>query len=535
MRNRGIPAAAVVVVVCAAVGGLFGGHVAATQDRITERYRIYTAALAAIESEYVEQVEASQVIYSSIDGMLRTLDPHSSFFDPQSYARMRERQQGSYYGLGITIQPAAGGIAVVSVFENSPAFRVGLRRGDVIARIEDHSAEGYTSEQAVAELKGPKGTKVNIGVRRPGVEDEIALSVERDEVHIVTIPSAFMVQPGTGYVRLQDFSDTTNQELTAALKKLSAEGMQRLVLDLRENPGGPLRQAIEVSSQFLHKGQMVVYTRGRIAHSDEDYRVQVEGAYTDLPLVVLVNRDSASASEIVSGAMQDHDRGVIAGETTFGKALVQSVYEIANRSAVALTTAHYYTPSGRVIQRPWDASFDEYLTYKEREQSEPRVHPESELKYTDAGRKVYGGGGIEPDYFMPGADDGFNPSRFSRGLIGRFVEFARRFTGRGDTRPGSLQTGAVHIVEPGWTLTDEIVAEFKQMLVERGVKIDEAAFQADLGFIKAKLRFEIDSELFGAEEARRNLASVDPQLQGALDLFDEAQLLLDGKTIVAAR
>ena len=533
MHNKGIPAAAIVVIVCAAVGGLFGSRVMATQDRATERYRIYTEALAAIESGYVEPLPSSQLVYASIDGMLRTLDPHSTFFDPRNYAQMKERQSGSYFGLGITIATVDGDVTVRSVFEGAPASRVGIRRGDVIARIEDHTAKGYTTDQAVAELKGQKGTAVNIGIRRPGVEGLIDLKVERDEVRIVTVKTSFMIAPGTGYVRLQDFSNTTDAELSSALKKLAGDGMQRLILDLRENPGGPLKQAIDVSSHFLHKGQMVVYTRGRIQHSDEDYRVPTEGDFTNVPLVVLVNRDSASAAEIVTGAMQDHDRGVIAGETTFGKALVQSVYEIAERAAVALTTAHYYTPSGRVIQRPWDTTFDEYLTYRERDQEVSRPHPESELKYTDGGRKVYGGGGIEPDHFLPGPVEGFNPKRFGRMLWspdgGAFAPFSRRFTAEGDTRPASAKTGATHKISRGWTVTDELVAEFKQMLTSQGVKIDEAAFQSDLTFIKAEIKYEVDSELFGAEEARRNLTKIDPQAQAALGFFDEAQKLLTAK------
>jgi carboxyl-terminal processing protease len=538
MRTKGIPAAAVVVIVCAAIGGLFGGRVVATQDRATERYKLYTAALAAIETGYVEPMEGPQLIYGSIDGMLRTLDPHSSFFDPKFYAQMRERQQGSYYGLGVTIASVNGDITVNSVFEGSPAFRAGIRRQDVIATIEDHSAKGYTNEQAVAELKGQKGTKVRIGIRRAGVEGLIELAVERDEVHIVTVRGSFMVAPDVGYVRLEDFSDTSNREVTEALRRLTGEGMKRLVLDLRENPGGPLTQAILVSSQFLHKGDKVVATKGRIPRSSEEYKVEAEGQYTNLPLVVIVNRDSASASEIVSGAMQDHDRGIVVGETTFGKALVQSVYEIANRAAVALTTAHYTTPSGRVIQRPWDASFDEYRTYQQREQAVPPSHPANAEVYKTVGgleRKVYGGGGIEPDHFVPGPIEGFSPTRFSRMLGGDFVAFARRFTAEGDTRPASARTGATHKVARGWTLTDGMVTEFRKMLTDRGLKIDEAAFQTDMAFIKAEIKFEIDRELFGVEEARRHLARVDPQLQAALGYFGEAEKLLEAKNARARR
>ena len=539
MRTKGIPAAAVVVIVCAAIGGLFGGRVVATQDRAAERYRMYTEALAAIENDYVEPFDAagvSQLVYGSITGMLQTLDPHSSFFDPRTYAQMRERQQGSYYGLGVQIAPVNGDITVSSIFEGSPAFRVGLRRGDVIATIEDHSAKGYTNDQAVAELKGPKGTKVRIGIRRANVDGLIDLVVDRDEVRIVTVRGSFMVTPDVGYVRLEDFSDTSNTELTAALRRLTGEGMKRLVLDVRENPGGPLVQAIRVSSQFLRKDQLVVYTQGRIPNSSEKYTAPTEGAYTSLPLVVLINRDSASASEIVSGAMQDHDRAVLVGETTFGKALVQSVYEIANRSAVALTTAHYYTPSGRVIQRPWDATFDEYRTYQQREQVGAAARPaNADVKKTAAGRTVYGGGGIEPDHFVPGPIEGFSPTRFSRMLGGAFQMFSRRFAAEGDTRPGSARTGAKYTVARGWTLTDAMVNDFRDMIVAQGAKIDEPAFQTDLTFIKAEIRFEVDRELFGVEEARRNLAKVDPQLQAALGHFGEAERLVAAKATVSTR
>ena len=533
MRTKGIPAAAVVVVVCAAIGGLFGGRVMARQDRVTERVRLYTAALAAVQNDYVEALDPAPLVYGSIDGMLRTLDPHSSFFDPKSYAQMQEKQRGSYPGLGIKISKVGDDITVVSVFEGSPAFRIGIRRWDVIAVIGGESAKGWDTDQAVAKLKGPKGTTVKVGIRRQNVDGLIDLTVERDEVNIVTVRASFMLAPGTGYVRLQDFSNTTNDELGAALKKLSVDGMQRLVLDLRDNPGGPLVQAIAVSSRFLQKGQMVVSTHGRIANSDEQYRVTAEGGYANVPLIVLVNRGSASASEIVTGAMQDHDRGMIIGETTFGKALVQSVYQISNGAAVALTTAHYYTPSGRVIQRPWDATFDEYLTYSLRDQEASRPHPASELKYTDTGRKVYGGGGIEPDHFIAGPVEGFNPTRFSRMLVGEtgpFATFSREFTAEGDSRPASLKPpSTTHKVARGWTITDATVDEFKKMLVARGVHVDEAAFATDAAFIKAEIKYEIDDELFGAEEARRNLTKIDPQAQAALTFFDEAAKLLATK------
>jgi carboxyl-terminal processing protease len=526
MRRTTVPAAALVVVASAAIGGLFGSRVLATQDRATERLRVYTAALAAIENEYVEPVDSARLVYGSIDGMLHTLDPHSYFFDPREWTQMRERQEGHYYGLGISIQVIDGDITVTNLFEGSPAYRAGIRRGDVIARIIGQSAKGWTSDQAVAKLKGPKGTTVDISLRRPGVDKLIDLTVERDEINITTVRTAFMLAPGTGYIRLQDFSDTTDQEVGEALKKLSAEGAQRLILDLRDNPGGPLDQAIAVSNRFLKLGQMIVYTRGRIPNSDVDYHALKQGD-TDLPLIVLVNRNSASASEIVSGAMQDHDRGLVVGETTFGKALVQSVSALSEGTALALTTAHYFTPSGRMIQRPWDGSFDEYSTYSMRDQNGARPHPASELKYTDGGRKVYGGGGIEPDHFIPGLIEGFNPSRFSRLLVahGVFVGFAERFAREGDTSQAA-KSGAVHKVARGWVVTDAIVNELKQYIASLHITIDENAFRSDLAFLTAEMRYEIDNDLFGNEEARRNMSRVDPQAQAALSLFDDARRLL---------
>jgi len=527
MQQSGLSFGAGFVALSALAGGLFGSQAVTTQDRLTDRQRVFTAALATVEQEYVESRPVDQLVYGSIDGMLRTLDPHSSFLDPDEYRRMSERQEGSYFGVGITIVLLNGEINVTSLFEGSPAYRAGIRRGDVIAGVGEESAEGWTTQDVVDRVRGPRGTTVDISIRRPGVTDLIKLTVERDEINIVTVRTAFMVAPESGYVRLQDFSETTDRELGQALERLRAEGMQRLILDLRDNPGGPLDQAIAVANRFLKRGQLIVSTRGRVANMDDDFRAPDAGEYADVPMVVMVNRQSASASEIVSGAIQDHDRGLVVGETTFGKALVQSVYRIDGNAALALTTGRYYTPSGRMIQRPWDGSFDEYLTYSLQDQSASREHDPTELKYTDGGRKVYGGGGIEPDHFVAGPVEGFDPMRFTRLLYGRgaFITFAERFTKRGDTRPGAA-SAAVHTVAPGWTVTDAIVGEFKAFIAEQGVRVDEAAFEADEAFIRAMIRFEVDNDLFGVEEARRNLSKVDPQVQSALGYFDEAAELL---------
>ena len=527
-RYQSLSASLAAVLFCALLGGFYGRNALVAQDQIPDEYKVFSAALSAVEANYLGTVQSERLVYGAIAGMLQTLDPHSSFMDPRRYAQMRERQEGRYYGLGISIQVVDGDITVFSIFEGSPAYRKGLRRGDVIAKIEGEDTKGWVSDQAVRKLRGPRGTPVSIGIQRSGYDRLIDLQVVRDEIHIPTIRAAFMIDGTTGYLLVSDFGENTDQELGTALKDLTGKGMRRLVLDLRGNPGGALDQAIRVANRFLPRGDLIVYTRGRVSNSDQDYRATQRSDYLDLPMITLVNRTSASASEIVSGALQDHDRALIVGETTFGKALVQSVYRVSEGAGVAVTTARYYTPSGRLIQRPWDGSFDEYLMYPLREQDPNKAHRPEELKLTDAGRRVYSGGGIEPDRRFDGPVDGFNPTRFGRTLFARklFDTFAQRFSRTGDTRITASPSGGARELSSDFEVTDAMVAEFRQHVEKAGVRIDEAAWEQDHEFILAMLRFEIDLDLFGFEVARRTLSRTDPQLQFAMTLFPEAEALM---------
>ena len=527
-RYRPLPALLFAVLVSALVGGLFGRSALATDDKIPEHYKAFTAALTAIETSYVDKVDSEALVTSSIRGLLGTLDPHSSYFTPREYAQMRERQQGTYYGIGVSIQVFDGDVTAMNVFEGSPAYKKGIRRGDILANVEGEDAKGWTVEQAQRKLRGPKGTMVNVGVKRRGYEEMIKFQLTRDEVYIPTVPAYFMIDSTTGYIRMQDFGENTDRDVKHALRDLAGKGMRRLLFDVRNNPGGPLDQAIKVSNEFLPKGNMIVYTRGRVQNADQDYRAELESEFTEMPIVLLANRNSASAAEIVTGALQDHDRAYVVGETTFGKALVQSVYKISSNAGLALTTAHYYTPSGRLIQRPWDAAFDEYLSYSLRDQDKEKPHSAADLKRTDGGRPVYSGGGIEPDKRVAGPIEGFNPGRFGRALYARgaFANYAQKFAAEGDTRVTQRSSGR-QTVKREFTVDDAMVSDFKEQLKTDHLKVDEDGFKKDSDFIRAMIRFEIDNALFGIADARRHLIEVDPQAQGALTMFGEAQKLTE--------
>ena len=525
-RDRILPAVIFAIAVSALVGGLFGKRALAIDDKVPDHYRTFSAALSAIETSYVDKVESDQLVYAAIRGMLGTLDPHSSFFSPREYAQMRERQEGHYYGIGISISAIDGDIMAQLVFEGSPSHKQGVRQGDVIAKIAGESTKGWNTEQAMRKLRGARGTPVQISLRRRGYAQMIDVELVRDEITIPTVPAFFMIDATTGYVQLRDFGENTDRDLKRALQSLAPKGMRRLLLDIRNNPGGPLDQAIKVVNEFTPRGKMIVYTRGRVSNSVQDYRATEDGEFTDIPIVMMANRSSASASEIVTGALQDHDRAYVVGETTFGKALVQSIYRISGGAGLALTTAHYYTPSGRLIQRPWDATFDEYLTYTMRDQDANKPHNPSDLKRTDAGRPVYSGGGIEPDMRVAGPIEGFDPTRFGRALNARnaFAAYAAKFNADGDTRVALASTGR-KTVKPSFVVDEAMVADFRDQLKTDRVKIDEDAFKKDLEFIKAMIRFEIDRALYGVADARRHLIEVDPQARVALTMFGEAQKL----------
>jgi carboxyl-terminal processing protease len=352
---------------------------------------------------YVDELDPEEVIQRAIDAMLEDLDPHSQLLTPEIYEDLMTSTQGQFGGLGIQIVVRDGYPTVVSPIDGTPAARLGISGGDQIVEIEGESTEGWKSSEAVKHLRGPKGSKVNIGIKRPGRDKVIPFTITRDIIKIESVPYAFMLDEdaGVGYVRISNFARTTRSELEDKLSQLEKQGMESLILDLRFNPGGLLSAATDVSELFLDQGDLIVYTQGRLAQQNMNYYASSRAGrkWKSRPLVVLVNGSSASASEILSGAIQDHDIGVVAGQTTFGKGSVQTVFELDETRALKLTTARYYTPSGRSIHR--DRSRDgELMDDDEEEQLADDEGPETEIEEvytTDAGRRVQGGGGIRPD------------------------------------------------------------------------------------------------------------------------------------------
>src|SRR5436853_840165 len=333
--------------------------------------------------------------------MLRTFDRDTSVLEPKEYADMQDRQKGSFYGLGILVTKRNDQVTVITPLEGTPAARLGIRAGDVISDVEGTATEDLSLDEVVKRLKGPKGNTVHIKIMRVGIKEPIPLTIVRAAIPTNSISNMLMLRPGIGYIRIKDFTATTVRELDDAIDKLKAQGMQKLVLDLRGNPGGLLDAAVGVADHFLDKGQMIVYTKGRTADAAQDYVAPGKHDKLSVPMVVLVNRGSASASEIVAGALQDHDRAMIVGETSWGKGLVQSVYTLQYGAGLALTTSKYYTPSGRNIQRDYSSFYDYYVADDSEDSATSEIPLKDRKQFkTDTGRVVYGGGGITPDVLV---------------------------------------------------------------------------------------------------------------------------------------
>ncbi len=509
--------------VCAVVGSVMqrkvGAQSSQDESQIRDNLKTFTDVYALVEQNYAEPIngdKADTAIYDgAIPGMLRVLDPHSNFYDPKAYAKMREDQRGRYYGVGMVIQQQGNKVLVITPYENTPSFRAGIRPGDIISSIDGKTTDGMTSDQVAKALKGPKGTHVQVTTIREGQAKPLVFDLIRDEIPHPSVDLAFEIRPGVGYIHLTQFQETTAQEVIDAVNNFP--NLHGLVFDLRNNPGGLLSQAVEVCDHLLSKGQTIVSQRGR-AYPDQVYTATHGNDGKTFPIVVLVNRNTASAAEIVSGALQDHDRALIVGETTFGKGLVQTVYNLSQNTGLALTTYHYYTPSGRLIQRNYTgiSLYDYY--YNHAGASSPDSS-NREVKMTDSGRTVYGGGGITPDEKVetPKSNDFQDQLLYKQA----FFHFAAHYL-------------ANRTVDHNFTVDDAVMKDFKDFLTSQNINWTENDINSSQDWVKVNIREYIVTSQFGQLQGLHVIAEWDPAIQKALSFLPEAQALEDNAHKVLA-
>jgi carboxyl-terminal processing protease len=509
-----------VVAIAAATmfGGIYGNHLfgaPAQNPDLQKRMKEYTDLLSAVNAWSPEDIGNDKFVYASIDGMLRSLDPHTSFLEPKEYSEMQDRQKGTFYGLGILVTKRNDQVTVITPLEGTPAARLGVRAGDVITEVEGVSTDDLALDEVVKRLKGPKGSTVHIKISRVGMKEPIPLTITRAAIPTNSISNVLMLQPGVGYIRIKDFTSTTVRELETAIEKLKGEGMQKLVLDLRMNPGGLLDAAVGVSDHFLEKGQMIVYTKGRTPDSAQEFVAPGKHKKNDMPLVVLLNRGSASASEIVAGAVQDHDRGLVVGETSWGKGLVQSVYTLQYGAGLALTTSKYFTPAGRNIQRDYTSVYDYYMADEAENGTEVPLDQREKFQ-TDTGRTVYGGGGITPDVIVKQPE----LSRTSQLLEVRsaFFNYGVEYAAKHPDLTKEL------IVTPA--IVEEFIAHAVkgEIAAESDIR-DALLIPQDRKFVERAIKAEIVAAKFGYDASYPYRLQGDAQVEKALELFPEAQKL----------
>jgi carboxyl-terminal processing protease len=525
--------------VCATLGSvlprLVGAQSSEDESQIRDSLKTFTNVYSLVEQNYAEPItgdKADTAIYDgAIPGMLRTLDPHSNFYDPKSYAKMREDQRGHYYGVGMLIQqqrdPKTGKdqVIVITPYEGTPSFRAGIRPADIIVSVDGKPVtvgpDGNdpniinNSDSVAKNLKGPKGTHVQVSMSRAGQSKPLVFDLVRDEIPHPSVDLKYEVRPGIGYIHLTQFMETSAQEVDDAVDGFS--NLKGLVLDLRGNPGGLLSQAVEICDHLLAKGQTIVSQRGR-AYPDQNYTATHGNGGKAFPIVVLVNRGTASAAEIVSGALQDHDRALIVGETTFGKGLVQTVYNLSENTGLALTTYHYYTPSGRLIQRNYEgvSLYDYYFNHAGAADGNNR-----EVKMTDSGRTVYGGGGITPDEKIETPKS----NHFQDEVLYHNVFF--------HYAPFYFSTHAS--VDRNFQVDDSVVASFKQYLTNEGVQFTDKDIADNLEWIKVNVKDSVLTSQYGSVTGLRVLADWDPMIQKALTFLPEAQTLEDNSHKIQAQ
>jgi len=488
------------------------------QSQLAGNLRAFARIYRIVKQNYADPIsgkKAEKVIYDgAIPYMLSVLDPHSTFYDPQAWAKTQEEQRAKYYGVGMVIKPQEGSIIVEMLFEDAPAFKAGVRPGDVISDVDGRPIENMASNDVASMLKGPKGTHVKITIVREGVDKPLTFAIVRDEIHRNSIDLTYLIRPGIGYIHLANFQATTGQEVAQAIDGFG--DLKGLVFDLRNNPGGLLSEAVKVSDKLLRKGQLIISQQGR-AYPEQTYRATHGNGGHLYPVVVLVNHGTASAAEIVSGALQDHDRALIVGQTTFGKGLVQTVYGLSANTGLHLTTYRYYTPSGRLIQRNYNgvSLYDYYYGQNTKESENKR-----EVKLTDSGRLVYGGGGIAPDEIVEPP-----PSNHFQGVLVDQDIFA------GFTKHYLANRNAAQ----DFQVDDAVLSEFRRFLSARHITYTDQDLNGVTDWLKVNIKADVITTEFGQTEGLMVRANWDPMIEKALGYLPQAQALEENANQVLAQ
>lgn len=509
-----------------------------SNDSYQENIKKFNDVLTYTTKYYVDKVDANKLVEDAIKGMLKDLDPHSVYIPAKEQKEVSEEFIGNFEGIGVEFLIVNDTINVVSPISGGPSEAVGISSGDRIVSINGKSAIGLTNSQVVEKLRGKKGTKVTVGIKRPGSKTVMDFTITRDKIPLHSVDASLIIKDGVGYISLTRFAETSTSEMLNALNDLTKKGMNKLILDLRNNPGGLLQQAVQISDFFIDDSKMIVYTRGRRKEFDEERRAESTYPFEKIPLIILVNRGSASASEIVSGAIQDWDRGLIVGETTFGKGLVQRPFILPDNSVVRITIARYYTPSGREIQRNYKNVkntkdyYEEVYKRKDKKEGNNLEHSaegdSTKPKFTThSGRPVYGGGGITPDYIIHAAKLTESTTNLLRGGI--YFQFVRNYMEKNHKMIKDKYGNNLKKFTGNFSLSDSDFNSFIKLAEQKKIKIKNKEIAKDKNYILTRLKAYIARDIWKNKGWYYNLLQVDNQLQKALTLFGEAQKISNVK------
>lgn len=481
--------------------------------------KLLNETIHQVTDKYVDEIPTDSLYMRALEGMLMSLDPYSQLLTPDAYNDLRVHTRGNYEGLGIRIDIVDRHLTVVAPIEGTPAYRAGLLPGDRIEAVDGVSTKGWGEERAVQELRGPRGSRVVLTIGRQGLDERFDTEIAREPIQLSSVPYSFLLGDGIGYVRFTQFSERGHDEVKEAIRDLEKRGMHALILDVRGNPGGLLDQAIEVSDMFLPKGVEIVATRGRGTDEDRSYYARDNDDFSVHPMIVLIDQSTASASEILAGALQDHDRALIVGQTSWGKGLVQSLFALDDGYFLKLTTARYFTPSGRSIQRHEDGSAIAAMGHVDDGETRSIENlPDSLVFQTDMGRPVYGGGGVMPDVVVRNVPLDERSQQLAQDIAVQNAFFTFGVSHRSNNPD----------LEPGFTPDDALLDEFKTYLRDvKEIDFFDEAFDVEADYFRDYLQYTLVSQHHGEGAARQAVLRADRALAKAVDLLTEADTLAD--------